>query len=313
MELDSKIFVAGHRGLVGSSIVRKLNDLGYKNLIFKSKEKLDLRRQQDVENFFNEEKPEYVFMAAAKVGGIAYNKKYPADFIYENLQIQNNVINSAYKNNCKKFLFLGSACIYPKITPQPIKEEFLLTDTLEPTNEGYAIAKIAGLKMSKMYKEQYGFNVISLMPANLYGINDNFNIDQCHVIPAIINRFISAKKDGVGEVVLFGDGTPTREFLYVDDLADACVFLMNNYNDSDHINVGSSEEYSIKEISEIIAKKVGYNGTIVWDTSKPNGTPRRKLDNTKINNLGWEPSVTLDEGLDRTIAWYLETGGVRNV
>jgi GDP-L-fucose synthase len=313
MKLDSKIFVAGHRGLVGSAIVRKLESLGYSNIIKADTKELDLRVQVEIDKFFNKEKPEYVFLAAAKVGGINYNKNFPADFIYDNLQIQNNVIYYSHLHETKKLLFLGSACIYPKITPQPIKEEYLLTDVLEPTNEGYALAKIAGLAMAKFYTEQYNLNTISLMPANLYGINDNFNIEQCHVIPAMINKFLTAKNNNEKVVVLFGDGTPTREFLYVDDLADACIFLMNNYNNPEHINVGSQWEYSIQELAKIIADKVGYAGEIFWDTTKPNGTPRRKLDNSKINELGWEAETDLESGLEKTIEWYLKTGGNKNV
>lgn len=312
MDKSSRIFVAGHRGLVGSSIIRRLTADGYENIVKADTKEVDLRDYEAVKSFFNHNDIEYVFLAAAKVGGINYNKNFPADFIYDNLQIQNNVIHLSHLYGVRKLLFLGSACIYPKITPQPIKEEYLLTDVLEPTNEGYALAKIAGLKMSKMYSEQYGLNTISLMPANLYGINDNFNIDQCHVIPAMINKFISAKNDGVDSVTLFGDGSPTREFLYVDDLADACIFLMNNYDSPDHINVGSSEEYSISELAELVSSKIGYSGDIIWDTSKPNGTPRRKLDNTKINGLGWSSKVSLSEGLDRTIEWYLRTGGIKD-
>jgi GDP-L-fucose synthase len=312
MELDSRIFVAGHKGLVGSAIVRKLKSMGYTNIITVDKSEVDLRDQEKVSWLMSAYAPEYIFLAAAKVGGINYNKQAPADFIYDNLQIQNNVIHSANKAGVKKLLFLGSACIYPKITPQPIKEEYLLSDFLEPTNEGYALAKIAGLKMCNMYREQYGLNAISLMPANLYGINDNFNIEQCHVIPAMINKFITAKNNGMDDVVLFGDGTPTREFLYVDDLADACIFLMNNYDESEHINVGSSEEYSIKDLAEIVAEATGFTGNIIWDTNKPNGTPRRKLDNSKLENIGWKSSVTLSEGLKNTVEWYLETGGIRN-
>jgi GDP-L-fucose synthase len=312
MELDSRIFVAGHNGLVGSAIVRKLKSLGYKNIIVKDRSEIDLRDKSHVNWLLSSYLPEYVFLAAAKVGGISYNKANPADFIYENLEIQNNVIHGSYKHGVKKLLFLGSACIYPRITPQPIKEEYLLTGYLEPTNEAYAVAKIAGLKMCAAYKEQYGFDAISLMPTNLYGINDNFDINQCHVIPSMINKFVNAKRDGLEEVVLFGDGTPTREFLYADDLADACVFLMNNYSDSEHINVGSSEEYTISELANTISNLVGYEGKIVWDTSRPNGTPKRKLDNSRIESLGWKSSTTLTEGLTKTIDWYINTGGFRH-
>jgi len=311
MDLNSKIYVAGHNGLVGSSIVRKLKELGYTNIITASKKDLDLRNQNDVEAFFVENRPEYVFLAAAKVGGINYNKTAPADFIYDNLQIQNNIIHNCHKYKVTKLLFLGSACIYPKVTPQPIKEEYLLSDYLEPTNEGYALAKIAGLKMCNYYRQQYGLNAISLMPANLYGINDNFNIEQCHVIPAMINKFLKAKETGE-PVILFGDGSPTREFLYVDDLADACIFLMNSYDDSEHINVGSSEEYTIKQLAEIVSEQVGFTGEIIWDTEKPNGTPKRKLDISKLESLGWKSSVSLKEGLKDTVDWYLKTGGKRD-
>jgi len=313
MELTSKIYVPGHKGLVGSALMRKLKEAGYNNVFGGNREHLDLRNQKSVNDFFETNKPDYVFLAAAKVGGINYNKSAPADFILDNLQIQNNIISSAYKHGVKKLLFLGSACIYPKVTLQPIKEEYLLSDYLEPTNEGYALAKIAGLKMCQMFNQQYGFNAISLMPANLYGVNDNFNIEQCHVIPAMINKFITAKNNGDDHVVLFGDGTPTREFLYVDDLADACIFLMNNYNNPEHINVGSSEEYTIKDLATIVAEKTGYTGKIIWDTDKPNGTPRRKLDNSKINSMGWYSKTNLSEGLEKTVDWYIATGGKRSV
>jgi len=305
MHKQDKIFVAGHKGLVGSALVRKLKSDGYTNVITLDKKFLDLRIQSRVNDFFNVAKPDYVFLAAAKVGGINYNKTFPADFIYDNTSIQNNVIYAAHKNNTKKLMFLGSACIYPKVTPQPIKEEYLLTDVLEATNEGYALAKIAGLKMCQMFKEQYGFNAISVMPANLYGINDNFNLEQCHVIPAMIRKFHDAKLNG-SDVVLFGDGTPTREFLYIDDLADSLVFLMNNYDDAQHINIGSGLEYSIKDLANIIAASTKFDGNIIWDTTKPNGTPRRKLDTSKINNLGWSATTTLEEGLKTTYDWFLK-------
>lgn len=305
MEKDAKIFVAGHNGLVGSALLRKLKSEGYKNIITRSKNELDLRDQLSVSYFFAKEKPEYVFLSAAKVGGIGWNKQCPADFTYDNLQIQNNVIHHSYLNNVKKLLFLGSACIYPKITPQPIKEEYLMTGELEPTNEGYALSKIVGLKMCQYYNKQYGFNAISLMPANLYGINDNFNIERCHVIPAMIRKFIDAKELNQDTVTCFGDGTPTREFLYSDDLADACLFLMNTYNSSNIINVGSDEEMSIKVLAETIKKYVGYSGEIVWDTSKPNGTPLRKICNKKINDLGWHAKIALDNGIKSTIEWYM--------
>jgi len=305
MEKNSKIFVAGHNGLVGSALLRKLKNDGYDNIITRSKSELDLRDQLSVAYFFSKETPEYVFLSAAKVGGIGWNKQCPADFIYDNLQIQNNVIHYSYINNVKKLLFLGSACIYPKITQQPIKEEYLMTSELEPTNEGYALSKIVGLKMCQYYNKQYGFNSISLMPANLYGNNDNFNIEKCHVIPAMIRKFIDAKESNQTSVTCFGDGTPTREFLYSDDLADACLFLMNGYDSPDIINVGSNEEISIKNLAETIKKYVGYSGEIVWDTNKPNGTPLRKICNKKINDLGWHSHTSLENGIKRTIDWYM--------
>lgn len=312
MNKNSKIFVAGHNGLVGSSICRRLKKDGYTNIITKSKEVLDLRNQQQVSKFFSEEKPEYVFFAAGKVGGIGWNKSCPAEFTYDNVQIQNNVIHYSYINGVKKLLFLGSACIYPKITPQPIKEDYLLTGELEPTNAGYALAKIVGLKLCQYYKQQYGFNCISLMPANLYGINDNFNIEKCHVIPAFIRKFIDAKECGADKVVCFGDGSPTREFLYSDDLADACMFLMENYNSSEIINVGSNVEISIKELAEIVKSCVGYEGQLEWDDSKPNGTPLRRLSTEKLDNLGWTAKTNFNEGLEYTINWYLENRHIYN-
>jgi GDP-L-fucose synthase len=306
MEFDDKIFVAGHQGLAGSAIVRKLKELGYKNIITKNRADLDLMDQIAVKNFFDEERPEYVFLAAAKVGGILANDNYSADFIYENLQIQNNVIHNAYLHGVKKLLFLGSNCIYPKICPQPIKEEYLLTGLLEPTNEAYAIAKIAGIKMCQSYKKQYGFNAISLMPANLYGPNDNLNLETSHVFAALICKFLNAKKENLPTVELFGDGSPIREFLHSDDLADACVYMMNNYNESVPVNVSSDEEYTIKEIAEIIKTTVQYNGEIFWNVDRPNGTPRKKLDLSLIKSVGWEPKTSLKDGLDKTLEWYLD-------
>lgn len=305
MNEHGKIFVAGHRGLVGSALVRRLTELGYTNIITIGKENLDLRSQSQVSQFFEKEKPDYVFLAAAKVGGINYNATHPADFIFDNLAIQNNVINSAWHVNCKKLLFLGSACIYPKVTPQPIKEEYLLTAPLEPTNEPYALAKIAGLRMCQAYHKQLGFNAISVMPANLYGINDNFHPDRCHVIPGMINKFYNAKVNNLPQVEAWGDGTPTREFLYVDDLADACIFLMNYYDSPEHINIGSDVEITIKDLSDIIKKKIGYEGEIFWNTNKPNGTPRRKIDNEKLFSLGWKPKVSFEEGLERSVNWFI--------
>lgn len=306
MEKDAKIYVAGHRGLVGSSIVRKLKAEGYNNLIMKTKEELDLRRQADVEEFFRDQAPDYVFLAAAKVGGINYNATHPADFSYDNILIQTNVIDSAYHNRCKKLLFLGSACIYPKVTPQPIKEEYFLTGPLEPSNEGYALAKIFGMKMCEYYQQQFGFNAISLMPANLYGPNDNFIPEQGHVIPGLITKFYNAMRDNQNSIMCWGDGSPTREFLYVDDLADACLFLMENYNQPNFINVGSDVEITIKDLAEIIKKEVGFTGSILWDTSLPNGTPKRKTDNSRLFAMGWKPKVSFEDGLAKTIQWYKE-------
>ena len=306
MDNDSKIFIAGHRGLVGSAISRHLISNGYTNLLTRSRAQLDLRIQKDVDEFFAEERPEYVFLGAAKVGGIGYNKAIPADFIRENLQIQTNVIDAAYRNGCKKLLFLGSACIYPKHAPVPIKEEYLMTGPLEETNISYSLAKIAGYMMCKKYTEQYGFPTVSVMPNNLYGINDNFILEQCHVIPSFINKFVSAKDSNSSSVVCFGDGSPTREFLFSDDLADGLVFLMNNYEDPEIINIGPEREVSIKELSEIVSKLVGYKGELIWDTSKPNGTPRRALDTSKMDALGWKAKTSLEDGLRITIDWFLK-------
>jgi GDP-L-fucose synthase len=306
MDFDSKIFVAGHRGLVGSAIVRKLNSLGYTNILKVNKDVVDLTDSEAVKYFFKVKKPEYVFLAAAKVGGIGYNKEYPADFIRENLQIQTNVIDFAHKYGCKKLLFLGSACIYPKNASVPIKEEYLMTSPLEETNISYSIAKIAGYMMCKKYTEQYGLDTVSVMPNNLYGINDNFNIQRCHVIPSFINKFITAKEKKLSSVTCFGDGSPTREFLFSDDLADGVIFLMNNYNDPEIINIGPQREVSIRELSELIAKLVGFEGEIFWDTTKPNGTPRRALDTTKMDSLGWKSTTSLEDGLKITIDWFLE-------
>jgi len=306
MRKDSKIFVAGHRGLVGSAIVRQLKSRGHTNIITKTRLELDLRDQAEVNTFFANENPDYVFLAAAKVGGIGFNKECPADFVRDNLQIQTNVIDAAYRNGCQKLLFLGSACIYPKMAPVPIKEEYLMTGPLEPTNDGYALSKIVGYQMCKKYTEQHGFPTVSVMPNNLYGINDNFIPSQCHVIPSFINRFIQAKENNLPEVVCFGDGTPTREFLFSDDLADGLIFLMNNYGSPEVINIGPNREVSIKELSELVAKYVGYTGEIVWDTTKPNGTPRRALDTSKMDALGWKAKTSLEDGLEYTIKWFLE-------
>jgi len=306
MDSDSKIFIAGHRGLVGSAISRHLTSNGYTNLLTRSRAQLDLRIQKDVDEFFAVERPEYVFLGAAKVGGIGYNKAIPADFIRENLQIQTNVIDAAYRNGCKKLLFLGSACIYPKHAPVPIKEEYLMTGPLEETNISYSLAKIAGYMMCKKYTEQYGFPTVSVMPNNLYGINDNFILEQCHVIPSFINKFVTAKDSGAESAVCFGDGSPTREFLFSDDLADGLVFLMNNYEDPEIINIGPEREVSIKELSEIVARLVEYDGKLIWDTSKPNGTPRRALDTSKMSSLGWKAKTSLEDGLKTTIDWFMK-------
>jgi len=306
MNKDEKIYVAGHKGLVGSSVIRKLKLLGYNNIVFDEKKYLDLRDQTQVKTFFWEEKPDYVFLAAAKVGGINWNKTNPAEFIYDNLMIQSNIINECHLHDVKKLMFLGSACIYPKVTQMPIKEEYLLTAPLEPTNEGYALAKIAGLKMCDFYKKQYGLNALSVMPANLYGPNDNFKPEHGHVIPGLIKKMFDAKIKNEPIVTCWGDGSPTREFLHVDDLADALIFLMQNHNDSNHINIGSNFEITIKNLAEMIKEYVGYEGDLFWDTTRPNGTPRRVMDNSKIIKLGWEPKVQFADGLKQTIKWYVD-------
>ncbi len=306
IEHTSKIFVAGHRGLVGSAIVRTLEKNGYHHLILKSRSELDLRNQQAVQAFFAQEKPEFVFLAAAKVGGIGSNMNHPADFIRDNLQIQTHVIDSAYQSGVKKLVFLGSSCIYPKFASQPISEDSLLTGALEPTNAAYAIAKIAGITMCQSYSKQFGMNAISLMPTNLYGPFDNFDLENSHVLPALIRKFIEAKNLGKPQVTVWGSGSPMREFLYVDDLADATLFLMKSYDDSSIINVGTGTDISIKDLAYLIAKEVGFQGSLVFDTSKPDGTPRKLLDTTKISKLGWKPAVSLEEGIRRTIQWYQE-------
>lgn len=304
MDKNAKIYVAGHNGLVGSAILRELQKNGYFNLLTKTRKELDLTRQDLVESFFDKENPEYVFLAAAKVGGILANDNYPADFIRENLTIETNIINSAYKNKVKKLLFLGSSCIYPKDSPQPIKEEYLLTGELEQTNKAYAIAKIAGIIMCQSYNKQYGTNFISAMPTNLYGEGDNFDLENSHVLPAMIRKFDDAKKNNLKEVILWGTGTPKREFLYVDDLAEACLFLMNNYNSSEIINIGTGEDLSILELANLIKDVVGYKGNIVWDSSKPDGTPRKLLDVSKIHSLSWKHSISLKDGIKKTYSWY---------
>jgi len=307
MKLDSKIYVAGHNGLAGSAIIRKLISAGYTNIITKSRKELDLMDQNSVASFFDEIRPEYVFLAAAKVGGIIANDKYSADFIYENLQIQNNIIHNSYIYGVKKLLFLGSSCIYPKFSAQPIKEEYLLTGPLEPTNDAYSIAKIAGIKMCQAYRKQYGFNAISLMPTNLYGINDNMDIETGHVLASMIHKFLIGKNNNSDTVELFGDGSPLREFLNSDDLADACVYMMNNYNDEVPVNVSSDEEYSIKEMAEIIKNVIGYKGKIIWDTSKPNGTPRKKLDVSLIRSIGWSSKIDIISGINQMLEWYINS------
>ena len=306
MNLDAKIYVAGHRGLVGSAIVRNLEDKGYKNIIYRTHKELDLTNQEAVRRFFEEEKPEYVFLAAAKVGGIHANNTYPADFVYENLMIQNNVIKAAHDFEVKKLLFLGSTCIYPKMAPQPIKEEYLLTGSLEETNEAYAVAKIAGLEMCKFFKRQYGDNFISCMPTNLYGPNDNFDLKNSHVLPALIRKFHEAKVNNSEAVEVWGTGTPLREFLYVDDMADACVFLMENYDGEQHVNIGTGEEVSIRKLAETVKEVVGFDGELVFNTEMPDGTPRKLTTVDKLHGLGWKHKVSLDKGIRLAYNWFLE-------
>ena len=300
MDSNSKVYVAGNTGLVGSAIVRMLHMKGYTNILSTPSSHFDLRRQDDVERFFKNNEPEYVYLAAAKVGGIGANKDYPGHFIYDNLMIQSNIIHAARKFGVKKLLFLGSSCIYPKMCEQPIKEEYLMTGPLEPTNDAYAIAKIAGIKMCQAYRKQYGFNAISLMPTNLYGPNDNFDLETSHVLPALIRKFHEAKDT----VTLWGDGSPMREFLHVDDLADACFTAMLKYDESEPINVGTGEDVTIKELANSISDVVGFAGGIDWDTSKPNGTPRKVLNVDKMKSLGWEPKISLKEGIKSTYEWY---------
>jgi len=298
--------VAGHRGLVGSAIVRKLQSLGFTNLVLRSHSELDLTRQFDVDSFFAAEKPRFVILAAAKVGGIHANNTYPADFIAINLRIQTNVIDSSFRHGVKKFLFLGSSCIYPKLAPQPIPENALLTGPLEPTNEWYAIAKIAGIKMCQAYRIQYSWDAISGMPTNLYGRNDNFHPENSHVLPALMRRFHEAKVNNAKQVLVWGTGSPLREFLHVDDLADAVVFLMDKYSGLEHLNVGSGKEVTIKDLAELVKEVVGFEGDLVWDTSKPDGTPRKLMDNSKLLGLGWTPKISLKDGLVDTYKWYVE-------
>ena len=301
MEKTAKIYIAGHRGMVGSAIERKLNAEGYHNIIHRTSNELDLRNQDLVNSFFLVDKPDYVILAAAKVGGIHANNTYRAEFIYDNLMMEANIIHAAYLNKVKKLLFLGSSCIYPKNAPQPLKEEYLLSGYLESTNQPYAVAKIAGIEMCDSYRAQYGCNFISAMPTNLYGTNDNYHPENSHVLPALIRRIILAKKNNDPVVTIWGTGTPRREFMHVDDLADACYFLLQNYNQAGLVNIGWGEDVSIKELATLIATEVGYTGSLEFDASKPDGTPRKLMDTTKINNLGWKPTIKLQEGITKTI------------
>ncbi len=306
IEKDAKIYVAGHRGLVGSAIMRKLHNEGFFNIIVRTFQELDLRDQQATESFFAEQRPDYVFLAAAKVGGILANDVYPAEFIYDNLAIELNVINAAHKYGVKKLLFLGSSCIYPRNCPQPIKEEYLLTSPLEKTNQWYAIAKIAGIKLCQAYNKQYGTNFIACMPTNLYGPNDNFNLETSHVLPALLRKIYNAKQNGEKTFEVWGTGTPRREFLHVDDLVDALFFLMNHYNGDEIVNVGTGKDITIKGLVELIKEVVGYNGDIVYDTSKPDGTPRKLLHVGKLKEIGWEAKISLREGIQHTLDWCTE-------
>jgi GDP-L-fucose synthase len=306
MDKNSRIFVAGHRGLVGSAICRRLRQDGFTSLITKSRAELDLRDRTQVDSFFAAERPEYVFMAAAKVGGILANSQYPAEFLFDNLAVQSNVIDSAYRHGVKKVEFLGSSCIYPRLAPQPIREEYLLTGELESTNEWYAIAKIAGIKMAQAYWKQYGFPVISLMPTNLYGPNDNFDLQASHVLPALLRKFHEARENHAAEVVIWGTGSPRREFLHVDDLAEAAVFLMLNYDSPEIVNVGTGQDVTIRELAELMQRATGFTGSLRFDTTKPDGTPRKLLDVSRIHSLGWKAKIPIEEGIRRTYQWYLE-------
>lgn len=304
MEKNAKIYIAGHRGMVGSALMRKWQSEGFTNIITRTSAELDLRNQAAVTEFFAAEKPDYVILAAAKVGGIVANNTYRAEFLYDNLMIQNNVIHQSYVNGVKKLLFLGSSCIYPKMAPQPLKEEYLLTGSLEHTNEPYAVAKIAGLKMCEAYHDQYGCNFISVMPTNLYGPNDNYDLKTSHVLPALLRKFHEAKENGAPSVQLWGTGSPLREFLHADDLAAACYFLMKDYNETKPVNIGVGHDISIRDLAELIQRITGFTGAIEWDTSKPDGTPRKLMDVSRINNAGWKASITLEEGIRRV---YQET------
>lgn len=306
MDKNAKVYIAGHRGMVGSAIQRKLEKEGFANIITRTSAELDLRDQQAVAAFFEQEKPGYVFLAAAKVGGIVANNTYRAEFLFDNLQIQNNIINSSYVNGVKKLMFLGSSCIYPKMAPQPLKEDYLLTGTLEPTNEPYAIAKIAGIKMCDAYRDQYGCNFISVMPTNLYGYNDNYHPQNSHVLPAMIRRFHEAKVNNLPTVTIWGTGSPKREFLFADDLAEACYYLMQNYNEQGLVNIGTGEDISIKDLAQLVKKIVGYTGEIDFDTSKPDGTPRKLMDVNKLHSKGWKHTINLEEGIAMAYQDFLQ-------
>ncbi len=306
MQKQDKIYIAGHRGMVGSAIMRRLQQDGFDNIITRSSSELDLRNQEAVARFFSEDRPDYVFLAAAKVGGIVANNTYRAEFIYENLMIEANIIHYAYKSGVKKLMFLGSSCIYPKMAPQPLTEASLLTGLLEETNEPYAIAKIAGIKMCDAYRSQYGCNFISVMPTNLYGPNDNYDLKNSHVLPALIRKFYEAKKEGSADVTVWGSGTPKREFLYADDLADACVYLMQNYNEHGLVNVGVGEDLTIKELAEMVKDITGFKGNIVFDSTKPDGTPRKLMDVSKLHSFGWKHKISLREGIQKAFADFLQ-------
>jgi GDP-L-fucose synthase len=308
MNEGSRIFVAGHRGLVGAAILRELQRLGYRDLVLRGRSELDLRSQAAVDRFFEQARPEYVFLAAAKVGGIHANDMYPADFLRDNLQIQTNVIDAAWRSGVRKLCFLGSSCIYPKLAPQPMREDALLTGPLEPTNEWYAIAKIAGIKMCQAYRRQHGFNAITLMPTNLYGPGDNFDPQNSHVMPALIRRFHEARLRGDAEVMIWGTGTPRREFLHCDDLANAVVHLMRTYDEEPLVNIGCGSDVTIRELAELVARVVGYEGRLAFDTSKPDGAPRKLLDVSRLAGLGWKPSISLEDGLESTYRWFVASG-----
>ncbi len=313
MQKTSKIYIAGHRGLVGSALVRNLEKQGYTNIITRTHKELDLLSPTEVANFFKKEKPEYIFLAAARVGGILENETYPAEFIYQNLQIQNNIIHNTYLNKAKKLLFLGSSCIYPRECSQPIKEEYLLNGPLEKTNEAYAVAKIAGIKMCESYNKQYGTKYISVMPTNLYGPNDNFDLKSSHVMPALLRKFHEAKINNSPEVVMWGTGSPRREFLHVDDLADACVFLMNNYSKNELLNIGTGKDLTIKELAEMIKTVTGYKGKIINDTSKPDGTPQKLLDVSRLHKAGWKHKIELENGIQSTYKWFLKNKELNSI